>query len=601
MDDVVEYALARPAGGRRRFVTPFCIAFVAFAVTAPSAIAALPDLTNQVKVPVQLPLKDGAVGDRLPGDTGEDVVGDVVNEPLPQPVEDVVQNSPVAPVRDEVRRVVNQATGGGSGGGGSGGGGGGTGGGGSGSGSAPGARTGTGGGSGTTTGGPGNSRGGSGPAQRRNGTGRTRSGGQRRADAGRGGDAGRGAAARRAGSVTPGRGAGAPDRGTERARTGRGAGDEGGRSAPDAAIRTIRTVITAVPAAIWIALGVLSLLALALAGRTWVERRNARSLARDREQLIGDVAALERALLPAVPERLGAVSASVAYRSCEGPAAGGDFYDAFELPGGRAALIVGDVSGHGPDALEGTNSVRAQLHALLETGMSPRAAIAAVGERAPVQLAGRFSTVVVAVHDSADGTLTYAAAGHAPPIVIGPGAEELLSVGASPPIGVGLRTGQRQTTLALPTGSVCCLYTDGLVEARDGGEMIGRDRFARMVAALGPDDQADVLLERVIAEADGTGDDMTVCVLRPVSGAQARSPRVEVIELDADDIDSGFAARFLDACGVRNGEEAATLEQARAAVEAGGLALLEITMGNDVGGTRVTVACEPDAYPNVNA
>ena len=153
------------------------------------------------------------------------------------------------------------------------------------------------------------------------------------------------------------------------------------------------------------------------------------------------MAALERALLPAVPERLGGVAISVAYRSCEGPAAGGDFYDAFELPGGRAAVIVGDISGHGPDALEGTNSVRAQLHALLETGMTPRAAIALVGERSPVQLAGRFSTVVVAIHDPADGTLTFATAGHAPPVVAGNGADELLSAGASPPIGVGLRTG----------------------------------------------------------------------------------------------------------------------------------------------------------------
>jgi hypothetical protein len=592
IQSTVEHASARPAGGRRRFATPLLIAFAALVVAAPAAGGAPPDVTVDMPVQlpkVQLPLKDGAAGDVVPGGVVEDVVGDVVEKPLPQPVEDVVESSPVAPVRDEVRRVVRQAAGGGGGGSGGGGSSGGTGSG-SGTGSAPGA--GTGGGSNTPNGGSGNS-------------GRDRSG-----DGGRGNraprrtGAGRGAALRGATGLTPGRGAGtgptagARDRAEARNERPSRADDQ---SAPAAAIRTIKTVVTAVPAAIWIALGVLSLLALALAGRTWVERRNARALARDRDQLIGDVAALERALLPAVPERLGAVCASVAYRSCDGPAAGGDFYDAFELPGGRAAVIVGDVSGHGPDALEGTNSVRSQLHALLETGMSPRAAVAAVGERSPVQLAGRFSTVVVAVHDPADGTLTYATAGHAPPIVVGPGAEELLSVGASPPVGVGLRTGLRETTVALPPGSTCCLYTDGLVEAKKGDGMIGRERFAAMVAALGPDDQADALLDRVIAEADVTGDDMTVCVLRPVAGAQARTPRVEVMQLDADDIDSGFAARFLDACGVPEDESAVTLEQARAEVSAGGLALIEITMGNGMAGTRVTVAPESAAYPNVNA
>ena len=183
-------------------------------------------------------------------------------------------------------------------------------------------------------------------------------------------------------------------------------------------------------------------------------------------------------------------------------------------------MIVGDISGHGPDALEGTNSVRGQLHALLETGMTPRAAIAMVGERAPVQLAGRFSTVVVAVHDPADSTLTFATAGHAPPVVAGPGAEELLSAGASPPIGVELRTGLRETTVTLPPGTTCCFYTDGIVEAKNGEGMIGRGRLEELVSELDPDEQADVLLERVIAEAHDASDDMTLCLIRPLYGAR---------------------------------------------------------------------------------
>jgi serine phosphatase RsbU (regulator of sigma subunit) len=312
---------------------------------------------------------------------------------------------------------------------------------------------------------------------------------------------------------------------------------------------------------------------------------------------MGDVAALERALLPTIPERLGGVCVSVAYRSSEGPAAGGDFYDAFELPGSRAAVIVGDISGHGPDALEGTNSVRAQLHALLETGMTPRAAIALVGERSPIQLAGRFSTVVVAIHDPVDGTLTIATAGHAPPVVAGDGVDELLSAGASPPIGVGLRTGLRQTTVSLPPGSTCCFYTDGIVEAKNREGMIGRGRLKELVAALEPGEQADVLLERVLAEAHDASDDMTICLLRPVAGPAERSPRVEVLEFDADEVKSGFVARFLDACGVPPIEGEPAVERARELVRSAGFGLLEVTMSGGACQARVLPATEQAAPP----
>jgi hypothetical protein len=354
-------------------------------------------------------------------------------------------------------------------------------------------------------------------------------------------------------------------------------------------VRTIETIVHAVPTAIWIALGVLFAIALGLGARTFVERRRARALARERERLMEDVAALERALLPVIPERIGALATSVAFRPSDGPAAGGDFYDAFELPDGRAVVLVGDVSGHGSDALEATNSVRSQLHALLDAGLSPRAAIATVGERTPLQLAGRFTTVIVAVHDPATGTLTYATAGHPPPIIVGPGAEELLSAGASPPIGVG-RTGVRETTLALPAGSVACFYTDGLVEAKVGDGMLGRARLEAMVESLGQDGDALALLEHVVAEADETPDDMAACVLRPVPGAEAPSLRVEVLELDREDVESGFALRFLEACDVPAGELAVAVEQAGATVEADGHALLEITIADGMGRVRVSAA-----------
>jgi hypothetical protein len=566
--------------GRRRFAGPLSIALGALAVACSPASAQLPDLTG----PMKLPTEDGGVGELLPGETVERVVGDVVNEPLPEPVEQIVQDSPVAPVRDDVRGVVNEAlgTGGAGGDGGSTGSG-------SGSGSgADGSSSGAGSEAGAGTGGiPGSGTGGA-PRSTRERSDRGTGGGPRRPRGVRplesrplkGSDplSGRGLDLAR-----PGPSAGAPDR-RRRQRDGREASGE----RRSAVVRTIETVVRAVPTPIWIALGMLSLLALALGARTFVEQRRARVLARERERLVEEVAVLERALLPAVPERVGALSTSVAFRSSDGPAAGGDFYDAFELQDGRAAVLVGDVSGHGADALEATNSVRSQLHALLDAGLGPREAIAMVGERTPPQLAGRFTTVVVAVHDPAAGTLTYATAGHAPPIILGSAADELLSAGASPPIGVGIRTGLRETTVALPSGSVACLYTDGLVEAKAGDAMLGRARLEALVESLEPDDDALTLLQRVVAEADEAADDMTACLLRPVSAADALTPRVEILELAVDDLESGLARRFLDACGVRGGEQALALQQAGTIVDSDAGALLEVIIADGVGRVRVS-------------
>lgn len=547
-----------------RFGFAAVLATLAALVLAGPAGAQLPNVEVPIQLPsLQAPLEDGAVGEVLPGD----VVEDTVSEPLPQPVEDVVNETPVAPIREEVRRVVDGTSGGGENGGG----------GGTGSGTAqPGSGSGTANQGGSTGDSPsGGSQGGSRPGAN------TRRGSTRRA--GTPGRSTRGAAR---GGPTPGRG----DRGTARRvaspeNGGRPtASDEGGNSLT----ATVEKLVQVVPRVIWLALGVLLLVAIALGARTLVERRRARALEADREQLIREVGLLERALLPEVPPQLGALAASVAYRPSEGPAAGGDFYDALELPGGRVAVLLGDVSGHGPEALERTNTIRAGLHACLEAGMSPRGALASIGQRAAAESSGRFTTVLVALHDPAAGTFTYSAAGHPPPIVTGPSAYEPLTVASSPPLGVSARTGMRETCVPLAAGSVVCLFTDGLLEARVADEMFGRERLTAMVAELGPEEDAGALLEFVIATADEASDDMAVLLLRPVSGAEALAPRVETVELDAEELELGLAERFLTACDVPGEDARIAAENARATAAGGAGALIEVTI--DESGARARVS-----------
>lgn len=543
-----------------------CLALCAFAVTsAPAGAQGLGDL-----IP-------GETVERTVEETVRPTVQDVVEAPLPEPVEDVVADSPVAPVREEVRQVVRDTVGTGGGGGGGNNGGGGT-----------GSGTGTGSGAGSGSGGGGDPAGGGGTDTAGGGS-PGRSGERPRAPRERGaGQGGPGTAAGAAGGA-----GGLPADGDEGATSdgnrNRSSGAGEGTAEPDrgAVVQTVDRIVRAIPTPIWVALGVLLGMALALGGRVVVERRRARALALDREQLQREVEALERTLLPAVPEQVGGVATSVAYRS-DGPAAGGDFYDAMELPDGRAVVLVGDVSGHGAEALESTNLVRTHLHALLEDGMSPRAALAEVGRRAPAWLDGRLTTVVVAAHDPAAGTLTYATAGHPAPIVAGPGAAEPITACGSPPLGADVPTGLRETTLPFPPGSLACFFTDGLIEARAGHGMVGRERLAELVAALGPDDGADALLELVVAVADETPDDMAVCLLRPLTEHPVLlSNRVEVLELEVGDVESGIGQRFLEACQVPTAEMDATLEQARAAAAMHGRVLVEVTMTGDVGRARV--------------
>jgi serine phosphatase RsbU (regulator of sigma subunit) len=327
-----------------------------------------------------------------------------------------------------------------------------------------------------------------------------------------------------------------------------------------------------------IALALLAGLALALNVRAGLLRRRARWLEREREQLLLDVGVLQKAMLPPVPERLGALAASVAYNPADGPAAGGDFYDAFELPDDRVGVIVGDVAGHGRQALVKTASVRHTLAAYLRGGLSPRAALGTVGSLLSDAEEGVFTTVVLAVHDRTTGRLTYAAAGHPPPIFLGPAGHEPVSAASSPPLGAGVPTGLRQTTVTLPAGSVVCMFTDGLLEARTGGELLGRERLTALVAELRPHDTAAALLEAVADEADETPDDMAACVLRAVEGPEGVSQRTEELELWGDLDELKPAERFLDACGVRGEALATALAEAASSLTAFGTALLHVTV-----------------------
>jgi hypothetical protein len=320
----------------------------------------------------------------------------------------------------------------------------------------------------------------------------------------------------------------------------------------------------------------------------------AKRLERQDAVLVADKDAMQAALVPEVPARLEGVPVSVAYRPADGPAAGGDFYDVFVPRPGTLAVVVGDVCGHGRTALRHAALCRYTLRAYLQAGLEPRAALALAGRVLVDTPPSNYATVALALYDAHSGTLTYAGAGHPPPIIYGFRAHPPVVKGASPPIGWGLPTGRRQTQISLPPGGAACFFSDGLTDARRAGKPLGRERLVEILGSLGTRAGAAQLVDEVRSVADSTPDDMAACILAPETLRDATYAQVEELEADERTLSGTHVRAFLEECRLPPAGIADAMKLARRLAADSETVLFAVRVA-PAGATAVVTPCDGGA------
>jgi hypothetical protein len=349
------------------------------------------------------------------------------------------------------------------------------------------------------------------------------------------------------------------------------------------------TIAGPVPWSLFVLTLVFAAIGVVMSVRSAVRARRNRILRRERGELREDVGAMQAALLPALPETIGSAQIAAAYRPAEGPAAGGDFHDVLALADGRIGIVIGDVCGHGRDALANTALVHYTVRAYLEAGLEPREALRLANLALAGKLDDDFVAAVAAVYDPASSTLDYATAGHPTPLVAGE-RDHLVSVLTPPPIGVGLSTGHRQTRVHVRPGSRIWFFTDGLIEARaSDGDLLGREGLGAILAetdAAGPD-----ALLTSIAGHGGPRDDMTALVIELREAAGDGSVEEE-IDVNRQLAGGDGLARYLAACGLDPGEVERAIQAAQRRLRLAGSARIRTRSG--AGGPRWEISGSGD-------
>jgi serine phosphatase RsbU (regulator of sigma subunit) len=172
----------------------------------------------------------------------------------------------------------------------------------------------------------------------------------------------------------------------------------------------------------------------------------------------------------ATEEPLAATSLDIAARSRPsgpGKLVSGDWCDAVQLPGREVLLVVGDVAGHGLDAVSGMVAMRNALRGLAATGARPAELLGWLNVVACHFSPGVMGTVICGQFDPDTKALNWARAGHLPPVLVRDSQPRILEPPPGIMLGAESDVALAEATTSLQSGDTLLLFTDGLIERRD--------------------------------------------------------------------------------------------------------------------------------------
>lgn len=227
-------------------------------------------------------------------------------------------------------------------------------------------------------------------------------------------------------------------------------------------------------------------------------------------------ATLQQSLLPpALPQVPGFRLASLYRAAGQQNEVGGDFYDAFEVPGGWM-VVVGDVAGRGAEAAALTSLSRYTLRTAGKLLGDPVEALgqlnAALRERPRLSLVSVCCALLRETNGEAEADVVLA--GHPPAYHVRAGVPRPVGIYA-PFLGVYDSARWGAATACLEPGDQLVLYTDGVIDTVGATERFGEDRLADVLHQADSAEEAVRQIDQAVSRfADGPQvDDTAVLVI----------------------------------------------------------------------------------------